>query len=678
MRSTISARMALPVFALALLAGSSCTNPPEDRHDTFVPDAADEGSGETDGDETDGAGCIDGDGDGYGTGCAAGLDCNDADPAHHDDCPDCDTTHAPGCACDVAHATVPCYEGPAGTEGVGICRAGERSCVGGVLVDECLDQILPVDGPDRLCNNHDDDCDGVGDEALYGPCGDCDVTCDTSGDVVPLPDDPGASGLDVNPDGPGVVVGGGELISAPYLWAANYDGTVSKLDLETGAEVSRYRVGLWGNECESPSRTAVDGVGNAYVASRALSCGPPQDQGSVTKMAGDRRFCIDRDRDGDIDTSTGSVALPLYSDECVLFTVRIGGAGAIPRGVAIDLGDEAHPWGFPWVGAYNEMRAYKVAPTTGEVLATVNLSVSPYGLAADGLGGIWVSSGPGAMTSGIQYFNTMTGTVQPPVVLTGCSGGPYGIAVDRTNRVWVATYGSSDGCAARWDPVAGTWMNVRLGGYWDGRGIAVGSEGTVWMAAHGTSNAMFSWNGEDGSDVVMHTIAGVTPVGIGLDDLGHVWTVNQGTNNVTRLTIATGVMEQFPVGDQPYTYSDFTGYQRRVIAPDGMWEGQFERCARGADDRWGDLTWDVTAPPGELTITAKSADTIADLAGARLVSVAVVPDATPPVDIEALFAGAGETTGRFLHILVTLRTDSRGRSPVFRSVAVRWHCGVVD
>jgi hypothetical protein len=132
----------------------------------------------------------------------------------------------------------------------------------------------------------------------------------------------------------------------------------------------------------------------------------------------------------------------------------------------------------------------------------------------------------------------------------------------------------------------------------DGRGIAAAVDGTIWMATNGTDEGMVSWNAEDGSDLTVHRIGGSTPVGIALDDLGHVWTVNQGTNNVSRLTLATGDMEQFPVGEMPYTYSDFTGYQRRVIAPDGSWVRTFERCAAGGEDYWRTIVWDADAPPG--------------------------------------------------------------------------------
>jgi hypothetical protein len=82
----------------------------------------------------------------------------------------------------------------------------------------------------------------------------------------------------------------------------------------------------------------------------------------------------------------------------------------------------------------------------------------------------------------------------------------------------------------------------------------------------------------------------------------------------------------------------------------------------------------VTAPPGEISLTAQSADSLADLDAARLVSLAVVPSDLPPVDVEAAFAEAGVATGRYLRVNVMLRADSRGTSPVFRSVSLRWHC----
>ncbi len=626
--------------------------------------------------------CTDYDRDGYGPHCANGPDCDDGDAAHHDDCADCPTTRAPGCRCSYGE-TFDCYDGPPWTENVGACVGGTRTCSGGLIPEECVGQVLPGPSPDVVCNDTDDDCDGIGDEALTGPCGTCDPNCESDGETTPSVDDPEASGLAPNPDGPGVVLGA-EDIHAGFLWAANDpEGTVSKLDLETGREVSRFRVGNWGNNCDSPSRTAVDGMGNAYVATRAHTCGG-SNQGAVTKMAGDPMYCIDRNGNTVIETSTGSTPMPLGTDECMIWTVNVAGPGGIPRGLAVDLGDgEFYPGGFPWVAAYNEMRVYKLNPDDGSVLTSVNLNVNPYGLAGDRLGNIWVS-GPGPGPGYLQKFNTETGAVDPPVAMGaegGCGAGPYGITVDRMNRPWAAAWIGAEACATRYDPATGTWMAVRTGrAGWGGRGIAAAEDGTIWMSIHQNwaGGAMASWNMEDGSGLTIRDLSGgAIPVGIGLDELGHVWTVNQQTSNVSRLTIATGVIEEFPVGPSPYTYSDFTGYQRRRLTPHGTWIHDYHRCDLTAGDSWSEITWDVTAPPGDITIKAYSAPTADGLRTAPMVTLAEIPDAVPPVNIEAAFAAAGVPTFPFLRIEVLLEGTPDGASPVFRSVHVRWRCNIM-
>ncbi len=56
--------------------------------------------------------------------------------------------------------TQPCYAGPAGTVGVGICRAGIQTCASGAW-GACSGAILPVA---ETCNGLDDDCNGVVDD----------------------------------------------------------------------------------------------------------------------------------------------------------------------------------------------------------------------------------------------------------------------------------------------------------------------------------------------------------------------------------------------------------------------------------------------------------------------------------------------------------------------------------
>jgi len=93
------------------------------------------------------------------------------------------TEPAEGACCTEPAA---CYDGPAGTLGVGVCRAGARACTGGRL-GPCTDQVTPGS---ESCENEgaDDDCDGVMDDleqrggrcALssgFGECGEGQLGC---------------------------------------------------------------------------------------------------------------------------------------------------------------------------------------------------------------------------------------------------------------------------------------------------------------------------------------------------------------------------------------------------------------------------------------------------------------------------------------------------------------------
>ncbi len=73
--------------------------------------------------------CVDRDGDGFGAGCARGLDCDDRDPAVTDGCYRC-ATPAEGCSCSNDMPPLPCDV----RRGVTVaehatCHLGERRCV---------------------------------------------------------------------------------------------------------------------------------------------------------------------------------------------------------------------------------------------------------------------------------------------------------------------------------------------------------------------------------------------------------------------------------------------------------------------------------------------------------------------------------------------------------------------
>src|SRR6266566_1736007 len=59
---------------------------------------------------------------------------------------------------------ISCYTGPAGTLGVGICRAGTRTCGPSATWGTCAGLVLPQP---EIANGIDDDCDGIIDNGVF-------------------------------------------------------------------------------------------------------------------------------------------------------------------------------------------------------------------------------------------------------------------------------------------------------------------------------------------------------------------------------------------------------------------------------------------------------------------------------------------------------------------------------
>ena len=76
---------------------------------------------------------------------------------------------APTCVC-LPGTTGSCYSGPAGTEGVGLCKAGTRTCAAsGTAWEACTGDVTPLAQEDCTTVG-DDDCDGVENEGDVCVC----------------------------------------------------------------------------------------------------------------------------------------------------------------------------------------------------------------------------------------------------------------------------------------------------------------------------------------------------------------------------------------------------------------------------------------------------------------------------------------------------------------------------
>jgi hypothetical protein len=87
-------------------------------------------------------------------GWVAGPDCADGGLPNA-----CD--QAPGACLCTAGGTRACYDGPAGTEGVGICHAGSQTCTAEGSWGPCVGEQTPQP---ETCNCQDDDCNGLVDD----------------------------------------------------------------------------------------------------------------------------------------------------------------------------------------------------------------------------------------------------------------------------------------------------------------------------------------------------------------------------------------------------------------------------------------------------------------------------------------------------------------------------------
>lgn len=633
--------------------------------------------------------------------CDDGVFCNGAEVCTEDGCVSLGLACDDGDLCTVDSCDErrdSCSYTPADTDRDG---DGLTGCEGDCNDDDA--RVFP--GATEICDGVDQDCDPRVDEGVLSECGDCRPGCQ----VITLPDDTGPDWETIATASEGVIVApdgslrlGSSTTEADFAWVANTRyGTLTKLDLTNGSQLGEYDCVLLDGtnggqdldvECDSetqgncPSRTAVDLRGNVFVANRAFA-----NQGTVTKIAGREEDCVDRNGNGRIDTSSdrdgdGVIETDVageflgQDDECILWTVNVGGINGIPRAVAIDAEGDV------WVGLNGAQSVVKIDPNTGATLRTVNVggrNFSPYGAAIASDGTVWFTEAFTGRILSIDVATSAIGVVRVAESRGADCRGSYGIAVDLEDRVWLA--GISCPVAFRYDPIGDSWFEVALPDSGATRGIAADDLGNIYVgASHEFINVgvigvdigpvvsrLTRFRAEDGSELRVFggpdetPLPGAGTVGVGLDASRNVWMINQDSASATRLNPETGEAREFPVGDTPYTYSDFTGFALRTFTvPNGFLRTVVEGCSAGPTE-WETFTWDAATPgPTRIEFRIRTAGTREALSSATWLG----PLTDNPIDLSSI------GNGRFMEVEATLVSGDEERTPRLNRIDVRLNC----
>jgi len=166
---------------------------------------------------------------------------------------------------------------------------------------------------------------------------------------------------------------------------------------------------------------------------------------------------------------------------------------------------------------------------------------SPYGLAIDAAGNVWVTNESGASVTELSPIGAaLSGT-------TGFTGGgllgPKGIAIDKSGNAWIANAGGDS--VVELSPTGSVLSGA--GGFTAGGidapvALALDSQTNVWVANFsGNSISVLTSTGSPNSASPL-TDAGaiVSPTGIAIDEYGYGWVSNGGANNVIFIESESG------------------------------------------------------------------------------------------------------------------------------------------
>ena len=342
---------------------------------------------------------------------------------------------------------------------------------------------------------------------------------------------------------------------------------MSKIDTLTMTELARYKTGPAG---ENPSRTAVSADGRFVVVNN-------RDSGRSTMVAANLEDCIDKNGNGQIDTSQNKANILAFgADECVRWSIVLPYAGnhqSGPRGVTWTPGE----WDYDlckyvepkvWVGylaAGNVAHFARIDGETGVVEETLLApgwkgasGYGPYGAALDPQFRPWFSSlrNEFIRVNTDVVPHTLT-RIDPPAYVQS-----YGFTIDRDGDAW---FGGWTGPVTVYDQKAQTFTQI-VGTSGAHRGVAA-DEKFVW-AANNSPCGLIQVDRQNRTLIAKHVPNPcTTPIGLSIDVENFVWLIDQNARAWKFAADNVMGMQLMNVAGSHYVYSDMTGGQLLSILP---------------------------------------------------------------------------------------------------------------
>lgn len=461
----------------------------------------------------------------------------------------------------------------------------------------------------------------------------------------------------------------------PVMWIANAgEDTLSKIDTTTGRELGRYRTwfgsGAFGNHGAfsgpAPSRSAVDIDGNAYIANRHFDGRPPMVMKVLAESSiarpGQAGTSTDADNSGTISAAeTKSVvngagtnfdcnATSCESqDERVAWTSTLPASEAGQLGRALCIGTD----GNLWIGAFNSRRYYKLSAADGSIIGgPYSVPWTPYGCLVDANGILWSAS----LGSTLGRMDTKAADPAATAVAFNDGNSNYGIALGN-GKVYLA---STSGFGYReFTPGANTFTTPGGSKSLSSTGISVDGFGNVWTGPY-TTGGVRKYDKTTGALLCSgaNQFAGsIETRGVIVDADNNIWQINRFTNSVAKYRGSDcAALGTFPVGFDPYTYSDATGFAaRNTTTPTGTWTVISD--SNKAGQTWSKIGWNASTPDGtSVAVTARASDVQANLSSLPFVPVA--NGANPGL------------TGRFIQVQTRLSANTAGTTPILFDLAL--------